>query len=102
MTNNKIINWQVGPRDGLQFYKYTVDIDSRFEFIKKLYEAGERNIEAGSFVRADLVPCMEGADVLAKLIKERVRLGDFKETKFSFLTINKNGAEKALNIIESD
>jgi len=41
---------EVGPRDGLQNEKELLSTELKVELIKKLVEAGCRDVEAGSFV----------------------------------------------------
>lgn len=101
-VSNEVKNWQVGARDGLQFFSFALTVQERFEFIRRLYEAGERFIESGSFVRSDLVPCMEDSDVLADLLMNSVARGEFRNSRFGFLTMNKQGAENAARIIQPD
>ena len=49
---------EVGPRDGLQLVADTVPTAAKLVWIKSLYAAGIRHIEAGSFVNPRLVPQM--------------------------------------------
>lgn len=59
---------EVGPRDGLQNEAVTLAVDDRVELIERLFGAGLRSIEVGSFVRADRIPQMAGsADVFARV-----------------------------------
>ena len=52
----------VGPRDGLQNEPETLDPQLRAELINRLAGAGLPRVEAASFVRADAVPQMTGAE----------------------------------------
>ena len=47
--NVKIV--EVGPRDGIQNEKITVDLPTKIKLIHQLSETGLINIEAGSLVR---------------------------------------------------
>jgi isopropylmalate/homocitrate/citramalate synthase len=52
----------VGPRDGLQNEPETLEPSLRAEFVNRLAAARVPRIEAASFVRADAVPQMAGAE----------------------------------------
>jgi isopropylmalate/homocitrate/citramalate synthase len=52
----------VGPRDGLQNEADTLAPEVRADLVNRLALAGLRNIEAVSFVRAESVPQMAGAE----------------------------------------
>jgi len=59
---------EVGPRDGLQNESRILPVAERIRLIENLAEAGLKQIEAGSFVRPDLLPQMSDTDqVLAGL-----------------------------------
>lgn len=47
---------EVGPRDGLQNEKKTIELDTKLELIRRLAQTGLRDIEAGSFVAPKWVP----------------------------------------------
>ncbi len=67
-TKEKIRVIEVGPRDGLQNEKKIIDTNDKFEYIKLLIEAGVKEIEATSFVRADKIPQMfDGKELAVKL-----------------------------------
>jgi hydroxymethylglutaryl-CoA lyase len=56
---------EVGPRDGLQSVKQTMPTARKLRWIDALYAAGLREIEACSFVPANLLPQMaDAADVV--------------------------------------
>ncbi|KAL8904023.1 MAG: hypothetical protein Q9207_003541 [Kuettlingeria erythrocarpa] len=60
---------EVGPRDGLQNEKRSINLKTKLEFIRRLSQTGVRNIEAGSFVAPKWVPQMaNSADVLNHLL----------------------------------
>ncbi|MBC7952031.1 MAG: hydroxymethylglutaryl-CoA lyase [Rhodospirillaceae bacterium] len=66
---------EVGPRDGLQNEPVIVPPAIRARLITLLAEAGLTMIEAGAFVRPDLVPAMAAtAQVLATLALPQIRL----------------------------
>ncbi|MEC3997077.1 hydroxymethylglutaryl-CoA lyase [Actinacidiphila sp. DG2A-62] len=80
---------EVGPRDGLQNERRALSIDARVQLIRHLVECGARRIEAVSFVRADRVPQMAGAEeVLAQLPRR-------PDLSYIGLALNRRGAERA-------
>ena len=81
---------EVGPRDGLQNEKTSLDTDSRVELITQLANAGLSYIEAGSFVSPKWVPQMAGSD------KVFARLPVGTATMYAALTPNMQGLERAL------
>lgn len=81
---------EVGPRDGLQNEKTSLDTDSRVELITQLANAGLSYIEAGSFVSPKWVPQMAGSD------KVFARLPVGTATTYAALTPNMQGLERAL------
>jgi len=62
----------VGPRDGLQNEPETLAPHVRAEFVNRLADAGLPRIEAASFVRADAVPQMAGAEEVVAAIERRL------------------------------
>jgi hydroxymethylglutaryl-CoA lyase len=86
----KIILREMGLRDGLQSVATIVPTPAKIEWIRAAYEAGEREIEVGSFVPARLLPQLaDTAEVLA-----------FAQTlpglRASVLVPNMKGAERAM------
>src|SRR6266571_1931211 len=78
----------VGPRDGLQNEPETLPSQTRAELVNRLACAGLPRIEAASFVRAQAVPQMAGAeDVVAGI--ERV-----DGVEYSGLALNEKGYER--------
>jgi isopropylmalate/homocitrate/citramalate synthase len=78
----------VGPRDGLQNDKVTLDAPVRAELCERLAATGLPRVEAGSFVNPKLVPQMAGAeDVFAAL--------DGGAT-WAALVLNRRGLDRAL------
>jgi len=61
---------EVGPRDGLQA-EAPIAISDRVSLINQLISAGVRHIEVASFMRADVVPSMAGAEEVIAAISER-------------------------------
>ncbi len=78
----------VGPRDGLQNEPETLEPGVRAEFVNRLAGAGVPRIEAASFVRADAVPQMAGAEEVAAAIERR------SGTEYSGLVLNEKGYDR--------
>lgn len=88
---------EVGPRDGLQNEKKTLDIQTRVELIKKLADAGLKRIEIGAFVSPQYVPQMTGSIELTKAVLREQELGQIaKDVRFAGLVPNVRGMEDAL------
>lgn len=81
---------EVGPRDGLQNETRTLDWAVRVELIQRLLAAGVRRVEAGSFVRADVVPQMADAE------KVFGRVSRTAGASLSALVLNRRGLDAAL------
>jgi isopropylmalate/homocitrate/citramalate synthase len=78
----------VGPRDGLQNEPETLEPSVRAELVNRLAAAGLPRVEAVSFVRADRVPQMAGAEEVVAGIERR------NGTEFSGLVLNEKGYER--------
>jgi isopropylmalate/homocitrate/citramalate synthase len=78
----------VGPRDGLQNEPETLAPALRAEFVNRLAGAGLPRVEAASFVRADAVPQMTGAEEVVAGIERR------DGTEYSGLALNEKGYER--------
>jgi hydroxymethylglutaryl-CoA lyase len=86
----QVIIREMGLRDGLQSIATIVPTAAKLEWIRAAYDAGQREIEVGSFVPARLLPQLaDTAEVLA-----------FAQTlpglKASVLVPNMKGAERAM------
>ena len=81
---------EVGLRDGLQSIATVLPTDQKIEWIRAAHEAGQREIEVGSFVPARLLPQL--ADT-AELVAYAKTLPDLF---VSVLVPNLKGAERAL------
>jgi hydroxymethylglutaryl-CoA lyase len=96
-VRDKVKIIEVGPRDGLQNEKRSLDQSARIEFVKKLSDAGLKRIEVGAFVSPKWVPQMAGS---IELTKELIRLRSVgqiaKDVKFLALVPNVRGMEDAL------
>jgi isopropylmalate/homocitrate/citramalate synthase len=78
----------VGPRDGLQNEPDVLAPDVRAELVNRLAAAGLPRVEAASFVRADLVPQMAGAEDVVEGIERR------EGAEYSGLVLNERGFER--------
>jgi hydroxymethylglutaryl-CoA lyase/(R)-citramalyl-CoA lyase len=78
----------VGPRDGLQNEPETLAPEVRSELINRLAGAGLPRVEAASFVRADAVPQMTGAEEVVAGIERRAG------TEYSGLALNEKGYDR--------
>jgi hydroxymethylglutaryl-CoA lyase/(R)-citramalyl-CoA lyase len=78
----------VGPRDGLQNEAETLEPATRAELVNRLAAAGLPRVEAVSFVRADRVPQMAGAEEVVAGIERR------EGTEYSGLVLNEQGYER--------
>jgi hydroxymethylglutaryl-CoA lyase/(R)-citramalyl-CoA lyase len=79
----------VGPRDGLQNDKVTLEPAVRAELCTRIAAAGVKRIEAASFVHPKLVPQMAGAEEVF------AALGADGAT-FASLVLNRKGLDRAL------
>jgi isopropylmalate/homocitrate/citramalate synthase len=78
----------VGPRDGLQNEAETLAPEVRAELVNRLAAAGLRSIEAVSFVSAERVPQMAGAEDVVTAIERR------EGVTYSGLVLNEKGYER--------
>ena len=87
-STNSVTLCDVGPRDGLQNEAETLEPAARAELVNRLAAAGLPRVEAASFVRADRVPQMAGAEEVAAAIERR------DGTEYSGLVLNAKGYER--------
>ena len=78
----------VGPRDGLQNEPETLAPAVRAELVNRLAAAGLPRVEVASFVRADAVPQMAGAEEVVAAIERR------PGTEYSGLALNLKGYDR--------
>jgi hydroxymethylglutaryl-CoA lyase/(R)-citramalyl-CoA lyase len=78
----------VAPRDGLQNEPETLPPATRAELVNRLAAAKLPRIEAASFVRAEAVPQMAGAEEVVGAIERRAG------TEYSGLALNLKGYER--------
>lgn len=81
---------EVGPRDGLQNEKTSLDTETRVQLITQLTDAGLSYIEAGSFVSPKWVPQMADSDKVFE------QLPVDAATTYAALTPNMQGLERAM------
>lgn len=78
----------VGPRDGLQNEGDVLEPSVRAELVNRIASSGVPRVEAASFVRADAVPQMAGAEDVVARIERR------EGTEYSGLALNEKGYER--------
>ncbi len=80
---------EVGLRDGIQREEKFIPTEMKLEYIKKLMDAGMKEIQVTSFVNPKIVPQMADAAHLA------ARLPASDQVTFSALVLNLKGLERA-------
>jgi isopropylmalate/homocitrate/citramalate synthase len=83
-----VVLCEVGPRDGLQNEQDVLPAETRAELVNRLAAAGLPTIEAASFVSAERVPQMAGAEEVV----ERIERHD--GTVYAGLALNENGYDR--------
>ena len=84
----KITVCDVSPRDGLQNEPETLEPAVRAALVNRLAAAGVPRVEVASFVRAEAVPQMAGAEEVVAAIDRR------DGTEYSGLALNEQGYER--------
>jgi isopropylmalate/homocitrate/citramalate synthase len=84
----QVLLCDVGPRDGLQNEPEVLSPETRADLVDRLAGAGLRRIEAVSFVRADRVPQMAGAEEVIERVQRR------EGVELSGLVLNERGWER--------
>jgi hydroxymethylglutaryl-CoA lyase/(R)-citramalyl-CoA lyase len=84
----QVLLCDVGPRDGLQNEPEVLAPETRAELVGRLAAAGVPRIEAVSFVRADRVPQMAGAEQVVEQVRRR------EGVELSGLVLNERGWER--------
>ncbi len=90
---SRVVVREVGLRDGLQSIQAILPTERKLDWIRGAYDAGQREIEVGSFVPARLLPQLADTAELVAFAKTLPGL------RVSVLVPNLKGAERA---IESD
>jgi isopropylmalate/homocitrate/citramalate synthase len=84
----QVIVCDVGPRDGLQNEPEVLPPETRAELVDRIAAAGVPRIEAVSFVRAERVPQMAGAEDVIE------RVGRHDGVELTGLVLNERGWER--------
>jgi hydroxymethylglutaryl-CoA lyase len=82
---------EVGPRDGLQNECKIISTETKVELIKRLIDAGIRNIEAVSFVNPKVVPQMADAEDVLRLLPK------IDGVRYGGLVLSRSGLKRALD-----
>ncbi len=82
--------YEVGPRDGLQNEAAALPVEARLELIGALADAGEKRIEAGSFVSPRWIPQLASSDEVIRRLPRR------EGVSYSALVPNRQGLDRAL------
>ncbi|MHA7872306.1 MAG: hydroxymethylglutaryl-CoA lyase [Hyphococcus sp.] len=80
---------EVGPRDGLQNEKQTIDVAAKVDLVERLARAGLKTVEAGAFVSPKWVPQMAASDAVMAQIDR------LPGVSYPVLTPNMKGYEGA-------
>jgi len=84
---------EVGPRDGLQNERASLDVATKAELVARLLAAGLSSVEAGSMVSKQWVPQMADSGEVLRALPPRARA---RGQRLSVLTPNLKGFEAAL------
>jgi len=87
----RVVVREVGLRDGLQSIRTVLPTERKIEWIRDAYDAGQREIEVGSFVPAHLLPQLADSGELVAFAKTLPHL------MVSVLVPNLKGAERAID-----
>lgn len=97
MNNSKIRIIEVGPRDGLQNEKIIFSPAKRFQLIKKLIDAGVKDLEIGSFVSPKWVPQMAKTEKVIEKCHEAIKNKEIpSKLSLACLVPNSKGMEDAI------
>jgi len=89
MIPDQVTIYEVGPRDGLQNEPDPLPVEDRVKLVERLALSGLPYVEAGSFVRPDLVPQMAGSDDVMERVKRQERV------RYPVLVPNETGLDRA-------
>ena len=87
---DRVLVYEVGPRDGLQNEAVPIPIETKVEFIERLVASGLATIEATSFVSPRWVPQLADASELYPLLPRRAGL------RLPVLVPNESGLRRAI------
>lgn len=94
MSNPVVRMIEVGPRDGLQNESAIWSLEQKLELIRRLVEAGCRDIEVGAMMRHDRVPAMAQSEELFRAVQSS---SWWPKTARAWVLIpNSRGMERAL------
>jgi isopropylmalate/homocitrate/citramalate synthase len=82
--------YEVGPRDGLQNESAAIPLATKVDFIRRLVDAGLREVEATSFVSPKAIPQLADADELLPAV-----LRDPGGARYPVLVPNERGMARA-------
>ncbi|MBI5545277.1 MAG: hydroxymethylglutaryl-CoA lyase [Deltaproteobacteria bacterium] len=85
----RVVVYEVGPRDGLQNERTHLRVDQKLELIRALAVTGLKRIEVTSFVSPRWIPQLADADELARQLPKAPGVA------FSALVPNEKGLERA-------
>lgn len=88
---SSVVMREVGLRDGLQSIRTILPTHRKLEWVRKAYEAGQREIEVGSFVPPRLLPQLADTAEVVSFAKTLPGLS------VSVLVPNMKGAERAVS-----
>lgn len=88
----EVVICEVAPRDGLQNEDPPLSPQVRGELVRRLLDAGCPAVEAGSLVRADLVPQMAESETV-------VALAAGGADRIALLVLNERGLERAVQTL---
>lgn len=90
--------YEVSPRDGLQNEATVLTVDQKMDIIESLARARPASVEICSFVRADKVPTMAGAEEVCERVNGSEWAAEARAdgTKFSALILNRKGFDRFL------
>lgn len=80
---------EMGPRDGLQNEKTTVNVEARIAFVEALVAAGLDTVEIGAFVSPKAIPQMASSDAVLRGVSH------ITNAEFHVLVPNEKGYESA-------
>lgn len=97
-TSHAVDVYEVSPRDGLQNEATILTVDQKMDIIESLARARPASVEVCSFVRADRVPTMAGAEEVCERLNasEWATEARANGTKFSALILNQKGFDRFL------
>jgi hydroxymethylglutaryl-CoA lyase len=88
----RVIVYEVGPRDGLQNEPETLPTDVKVDFVNRLTDAGLPAIEVGSFVSPKTIPQLADSEEVFR----RIHRGS--GVRYPALVPNEKGLERALAV----